>query len=290
MSRVGACRQGQMRVLGAALLLSLHAAASALGTCSRALRAPVAPLGLSVTAENGQVGGIYPELLRAVETGCRVEFSVVPRARQQLLFDAGKADLLVPATRTPARDEYAVFVPMVASRPVLISQAQALHAPVRSDAELLERRELRIAIVRGYDFGPEYRQLVDGLAAQGRLVLAADAGSVARLLDKGMADATLMNSTILLGAILADARLRGLATHLRTEPLAGLPWTEAGIYVSRRSGLSEQELHGFVDQLEALSRSGRVWSAFQRRFPPGGLNDSIRARGSAKEEGGDASR
>ncbi len=273
-----AWRRLQLRISGIGMLLALvHAAAAGSASCARPLRAPVAPLGLSVTIEDRQVGGIYPELLRELSAACGVEYAVVPRARQQLLFDTGKADLLVPATRTPARDEYALFVPMVASRPVLISLAQSARPPVRSDTELLDRRELRVAVVRGYDFGPEYRQLVDTLAAQGRLTQAADAASVARMLDGGMADVTLMNSSILLGVLLADAKLRGLATRLRNEALSGLPWSEAGVYVSRRSGLSEQELHGIVDQLETLSRSGRVWAAFQRRFPPGSLNESVKA-------------
>ncbi len=271
------CQRPRALGIGALLMLLLHAAATASSSCSRVLRAPVAPLGFSVIVENGNVSGIYPELLHDLEASCRVEYSVVPRARQQLLFDSGKADLLVPASRTPARDEYAVFVPMVANRAVLISLAQAGRPPVRSDSELLERRDLRVAVVRGFDFGPEYRQLIDGLSAQGRVVLAADVGSVVRMLDEGIADATIMSSVSLLGAVLAEAKFRGLATRLRNEPLAGLPWSESGVYVSRRSGLSEQELHGLVDQLEALSRSGRVWTAFQRRFPPGSLNDSVRA-------------
>ena len=33
--------------------------------CSRALRVPVAPIGLAVTVNDGKVGGIYPDLLRA---------------------------------------------------------------------------------------------------------------------------------------------------------------------------------------------------------------------------------
>jgi polar amino acid transport system substrate-binding protein len=272
--------------------LLLPAAARAAIVCRAPLEVPIAALGQAVTVENGKVGGIYPDLLKGLGEGC-IEYTVVPRARQQRLFDVGKADLLVPASRTPERDELGVFVPMTLGRVVLVSLA-APGAParvaIRNEAALLERRELRVVVVRGYDFGPEYRQLTDALSVQGRLVQASDLGSLVRMLDEGMADVTLMNSSILLGAMMGDAKLRGMIARLHYESLPGQPWTESGVYVSKRSGLTDKELLAIVDQLEALARSGRVWAAYQKRFPPGSLNESMRPRFSIKEEGADAQR
>ncbi|MBV8501750.1 MAG: hypothetical protein JO006_08535 [Paucibacter sp.] len=275
--------------LGCILMLQQLAAQAAPLSCRGPLHVPIAALGQSVTVQNGKVGGIYPDLLKYLGEGC-VEYTVVPRARLQQLFDVGKADLLVPATRTLARDEIGVFVPMTLSRPVLISLATQDRAPVRNQAELLERREMRVAVVRGFDFGPEYRQLVEALASQGRLVHASDVASVARMLDEGIAEATLMVGVTVLGTFQNDAKLRGLIPRLRSEPLPELPWVESGIYVSRHSGLSDKQLLAVVDQLEALSRSGRVWAAFLKRFPPAVLADSTRPRFPVREETGDAQR
>jgi polar amino acid transport system substrate-binding protein len=101
-----------------ALLLVWGASAEA--ACSRVMRVPVAAIGLSVTASGGAVGGVYPDVLRRIEadSGCRFEFSVVPRARLEAMFIGGQADLLLPATRTPARDARGHFVPMGRARAV----------------------------------------------------------------------------------------------------------------------------------------------------------------------------
>ena len=74
--------------------------------CSRDILVPVSTTGVSVIVSNGTYSGIYPEIFRSLgpRAGCHFTFTSVPRARQELLFEAGKADLLLPATRTPARD------------------------------------------------------------------------------------------------------------------------------------------------------------------------------------------
>jgi polar amino acid transport system substrate-binding protein len=265
------------------LQLAAAEAVAAPAVCSRSLQVPVAVLGLSITARGNEVDGIYPRLLRSLAEGCSIEYSVVPRARQQALFELGKADLLVPATRTPERDAYAVFVPLVANRAVLIS-ANPARAAVRNQAELLDRRELTVVVVRGFDFGQSYQQIVDALSAQGRLRQATDVPSVARMLEQGMADATLMPSSILIGATLGETRFANLIAQLRYEVLPELSWGESGIYVSAISGLSPAERRYIVDKLETLARSGQVWREFERRYPPGSISASIRPL-SAKTDG-----
>eukprot|EP01137_Pigoraptor_chileana_P009308 Opistho-2@57344 len=213
-------------------LTLLLAATPARAQCSRALNVPVAPIGLSVTTVGEAVGGVYPELLRGLagKDGCNMNFTVVPRARLELMFESGRADLLVPATRTPRRDEHGVFVPMVSSRALLISLLSDTRPPVQSLGELLEqRRELRVVVVRGFDYGDAYQALVRELGQQGRLLQAADPISVARMLNSGMADLTIMASTIMTGALQGDARVRFMLDRLRYEPVEELPWGESGI-------------------------------------------------------------
>ncbi|XHS76748.1 substrate-binding periplasmic protein [Burkholderiaceae bacterium UC74_6] len=286
-SRHGWTKQARRGLLALALLSLLQwavgvDAVAAQPVCSRALQVPVAALGLSITVRGSEVDGIYPRLLRALAEGCSIEYAVVPRARQQVMFELGKADLLLPASRTPERDSYAIFVPMVANRAVLIS-ANPARAPIRNLAELLDRRDLTVVVVRGFDFGPTYQQIVDTLSAQGRLRQATDVQSVARMLEQGMADATLMSSSTLLGATLGETRYANLIAQLRYEALPELPWGESGIYVSTVSGLSAAERRYIVDKLEAIARSGQVWREFERRYPPGSISASIRPL-SAKTE------
>ena len=258
-------------------LLALPALAQA-AACTRPFTVPVSPTGLSVAVSGQSVGGVYPELLRAIsaKSGCAFKFSVVPRARQEALFETGQADLLIPATRTARRDQLGYFVPLTSSRAAAIS-LDAKRAPLRSIQDLFDRKELRVALVRGYDYGEAYTALVRKLAAQGRVMMEAEPIGVARLLHAGYADLTIMAPNILAGAVQGDARVEAMYARLRIEPLEELPWGENGVYISNKAVTAEDRA-ALENLLGAAVKSGAVWEAFKRYYAPDILNGTIRPR------------
>jgi polar amino acid transport system substrate-binding protein len=259
-------------------LLSLTASLLVHAQCSRVINAPVSPTGLSVTVGADGFGGVYPDVLRIVgaKEGCSFAFSAVPRARQEVMFETGKADLLIPAGKTPRRDEFGIFVPLIYTRATLISMASE-RPVVRSAQELLERGELRVALVRGYDYGEAYQELVRELGKQGRLAFDVDANSIARKLAAGMADVTIMTPSILVGAMVGDARVEPLTEKLRYEPLPELPWSDSGAYISK-TAVNPEDRATLRELLEGATKSGALWKAFLRYYPPGSLKDSIKPR------------
>jgi polar amino acid transport system substrate-binding protein len=248
------------------LLLAVAAPATAAG-CSRTLVVPMSPLGISVTVEGDKLGGIYPRLLKSItaRTGCEFKTSVVPRARLESMFELGLADLLVPASQTPHRDQLGEFVSLATSRAMLVS-VDHKRAPVHSLAELLERRELRVAVVRGNDYGEAYQAAVAELTRQGRLYQEPDPLRVARLLGGGMADVTILTPTTLGEAIKEDARVKPLLDQLRIEELPELPARHSGVYLSRKS-LSAEDRRVLADQLRAYAESGAVEEEYRRHYP-----------------------
>jgi polar amino acid transport system substrate-binding protein len=257
-------------------LATACAGAPAWSACSRPFNVPVSAIGMSVTVSGLNVGGVYPELLRSLDgkNGCTFNFSPVPRARLEAMFETARADILVPATRTPRRDQLGYFVPVIVSRATLIS-IDAKRAPVHTMQQLRDRKTLRLALVRGYDYGQAYQALAKELTAQGRVVLETDAVSVARLINVGLADATIMAPTILAGAIEGDARVGSMLPRLRIEPIDELPWGESGIYISRTSVGSEDraELERLIT---AAVKSGAAWDIYKRYYTPDVLNMSSR--------------
>lgn len=254
-------------------LLSLDAAAG----CSRAIAVPVAASGSGVVVEGNQIKGIFPDLLREMsrKTGCKFVFNVVPRARLVALYRIGQADILLPATRTPERDKLGTFVPMVYNRPMLISIA-GNRAPIASGQELLARRELRVAVVRGFDYGEEYTALVNELGKQGRLFSEVDTTAVARLLHAGAVHLTILGPTLIAGAIRGEPRVQGMAEKLRVEAIPELPWKYSGAYISHAVGKEDQRtLH---DALEKMAKSNQVMDAYLRYFSADLLNGNVRAR------------
>ena len=261
------------------------AVATAQAGCSRVLQVPVAPIGLGVTvAANGQVGGIYPELLRHVASseGCSLHFTVVPRARQELMFESGLSDMLLPARRSPRRDQFGVFVPLIQSRAALVTLDRgAEHPPLpelQSLAELQQHHELRLAVVRGYDYGDAYQALLASMAAQGRLQQATDPISLVRMLDAGLADLTIVAPTIVTGALRGDARLKAWLPRVQVSTVEELSWGESGVYLSNRSKLGADDRHVMEAALSQLARSGAAWREFQRYYPEDSLRLSIRPR------------
>lgn len=264
------------------LLGTAFAAQAAYADCSRPIVVPLSPTGTAVIVSKDQFGGAYVDVLRdaGAKEGCRFEFSGVPRARQELMFREGQADLLVPAVRAPARDEVGQFVPLTSVRAQLIS-VDPTHAPVHSMKELEGRRELKLALLRGYDYGDAYQALIAELKKQGRLSLEPDPVSIARLMQSGGADATIMTAPIFSGAVQMDARFKGLQAKLRYESLEDLPWTDSGAYVSKTS-LNAEDRTALLALLEHVAKSGALWASIKNYEQTESLKDSVRPQGNPK--------
>lgn len=251
-------------------------ASHAQATCQRPLNVPVTAMGHAVTVKGDAVKGVYPTLLAdvAARTGCRFRFENVPRARVQRLFDAGEADLLLPANRTPERDAKADFVPLVRLRPALISLSYRQEVPV-SLPRLLHQSRQRVAVVRGFDFGPEYRQALAELQRQNRLVQERDPASLARALQAGMAELALLSPLTLAGSLEQDVRLYPLLAAMHFETLEALPWMESGIYLSRQR-LSEADRSLLRATLTDLGQRRQAWQLFHQLHAPGSALAALR--------------
>ena len=268
----------KQRLLIAAVLAGLVSLATHAGaTCSRDINAPVSANGASVIIEGERVNGIYPDVLRSVgaKAGCSVLFTVVPRARQVAMFKAGTADVLVPASRTQGRDLIGTFVPMINHRAMLIS-VNSGRAPITSAQDLLARKELRVAVVRGFDYGESYAALVEELRKQGRLFVEVDVIAVARLLHAGSADVTIMGPTLMAGAIRRESRVHGLQEKLKIESIPELPWTQSGAYLS--NALKPEDLALLREALEKAGKSNQIMEGYLRYFRADLLTDSVRPR------------
>ena len=254
----------------------LGAAAAAQAACTRPIEVPMAPVGLSVGFDGARGVGIYPTLLRELgaAAGCEFRIQRVPRARLQKMFEAGRADLLVPAAASPSRDGDGEFVPLIQVRASLLTLTRDRPLP-RSVAELVATPGFKLAVVRGFTFGAAYEQMVAALRAQNRLVEETDASGVARALRQGLAQATVMTASIFIGTLVGEADLAPLVKQLNVDALEELGWSESGVYLSRHS-LGEADRRALRQALTQSAKSGRVWQLFNDHHPPGSLGGSIR--------------
>ncbi|WP_162249951.1 ABC transporter substrate-binding protein [Massilia sp. Root351] len=257
--------------LVAATLLPQPASAG----CSRAIRVPASPTGYSVIVQGNSVSGVIPDTLRELgaKAGCTFEFPVMPRARMAFQFlESGQADLMVPASRSADRDLRATFVPMMKWKVELIS-LKARKLAAHSVQALLAQKNLRGVVVRSYSFGDEYDALLRQLEAERRIDYADDLASVGRLLKAGRADFTVMAPAIFMSSLNADPAAQALLAQLAYQPLAGLPMTESGAYVSRRSlqAADQRALHALLNE----ASRGVLWRYFQQYYPPDMLRFAV---------------
>lgn len=269
------------RAIACALLVSVVVHLPAMAGCSRPIMVPVAASGQSVIVKGADIGGMFPEMLILIgaRVGCTFNWSVVPRVRIETMFANGQADLLIAATEVERRDVHGVFIPMFETRAALIS-VDAVRAPPRSIDQLLARRDLRVALVRGYDYGLAYRAMLAALQAQGRVYLQPDPQTVARMLATSLADVTILPASIFIAGSREDARTGNLAGRLRVEPLTELPWIRSGIYMSR-AALGVQDRNILEQEIKATVKSGLWWQAIKRYYPSGILDGSTRRVSSA---------
>lgn len=261
-------------------LMGLMAVAAAQAGCSRTIEAPMAPVGLSISFDGGRAVGVYPTLLRELgaATGCQFQMHRLPRARLQKMFESGRADLLIPASMSPSREADGEFVPLIQVRASLLTLAsqRGKTAPPRSLAELVALPGYKLAVVRGFTFGPAYDRAIAALRAQRRLIEEPDAGGVARALRAGLAQASVMTATIFIGTLVGDADLAALVRQVQVDALEDLGWSESGLYLSRHT-LSEADRRTLRQAFTHSAKSGRVWQLFNEHHPQGSLGVSIRS-------------
>jgi polar amino acid transport system substrate-binding protein len=246
-----------------------------LAACSRIIQVPVTAIGYSIIVQGEAVSGIYADLLHEVEKdACQFRFTVVPRARLEVMFKAGTADLLLPSTRTPQRDELGLLIPLIKSRATIISIASDRPA-LTSAQDILLRTDLRLVLVRGFDFGPAYRSLVAEMTQQGRVILEADVVSVARMLKLSNNNISIMAPSIIVGAIKDDTRVQDLHDKFKFEPIDELPWDDAGIYISNTS-LEKTDREYLQTALTRAAKSGVAWQSFKRYYSADLVKISIR--------------
>lgn len=256
-------------------LTGLLVGAVAHAGCSRPIEVPMAPVGFSIAFDGERATGMYPALLQDLTnaTGCQFKIRRVPRARLQTMFELGQADLMAPAARSPDREALGEFVGLVQFRPAVIAVSRERTLP-HSLAELVARRTDKVAVVRGYTYGPAYDQAMATLRAQHRLLEQADAFGVARALRVGLAHFAVMTPNSFIATLHQEASLSPLIQQLRVVPLAELGWADSGVYLSHR--LPEADRRQLADAFRQLARSGRVWQLFNDCYPPGSLKDSLR--------------
>ena len=203
----------------------------------------------------GNLQGLDVELVRAMaaEAGCSVSFERDNWASLLGRIRTGEIDLISGATRTPERDEFAMF-----SSPYRIEEFGLFVR--RDDTNVLAAESLaamldagmKIGVTDAYLYGSEIEALQDDPAYEDQFIIA-EVGetNATRLLDR-VIDAYLED--VIVGTSIV--RRRGLDADVELHPLAATGGSEVRLMFSNAS-VSPEVVARFDSALTRLRESGR---------------------------------
>ncbi len=220
------------RTLGTGLVLGLASAmlhpafAAGGGACSKPIEVSAGwwePY--NYFDEEGSYIGIDVDLSRAIfrEAGCvLVERGPMPAARNTYLFERGKIDLMLGASRTPERETGALFSVAYRDETVALFALEASYAQfrhVRSFVDVLQQPQAILAPTVGW-YGPDFASHVLQLRKEGRLSLFTNFRQGINMLVAGRAGFILGDAASIEHAAAArEVRVRALPFKLLQAPV-----------------------------------------------------------------------
>jgi polar amino acid transport system substrate-binding protein len=215
--------------------------------------------------------GIDISLLQQLEkrTGCLFESSVRPRARIWKELEAGTMDLTTAAVATPERSVYLYFVPYLQTRNYLFVRKGE---PGRTlTPASFEEGSQRLAVVRSFRYETAYEGMVAKLAAQGRVVEAADVSEQWRMLERKVVDATL-SQPVVSSQYLKDARTQ---REFSVYDWAPAEQSSVGSLALSRKSFSAEQARNWDALLVSMQRDGTLLKLLRKHLDASASQDLV---------------
>jgi polar amino acid transport system substrate-binding protein len=251
-------RLGWLAIVATALALSSPGASA---SCElRCGWEPYVPY--QFAGDDGEVTGADIVLMRelAAAIGCDVVFKKLPWARQLLELENGAIDVVMSASWTPQRADYALFsVPYRrAKMAIFVRRGTVSQYPLTALSQV-PVIGFRLGVIFGYYYGREFEQLKQSPAFAAYVDPAADYPTNIRKLLHRRIDGLLVDDV---AVMLAEARSLGVADRVEQYPLA-MAGDEFHLMFSRRS--VAPDLVTAVDrQLDAMRTRGRIQAILEQ--------------------------
>ena len=215
--------------------------------------------------------GLDISLLQQFEkrTGCTFESVVRPRARIWKELEAGTLDLTSAAVVTPERSVYLYFVPYMQTRNYLFVRKGD---PGRTlTPASFEEGSQRLAVVRSFRYEAAYEGMVAKLAAQGRVVEAADVAEQWRMVERKVVDATL-SQPVVSSQYLKDA---GTQREFAVYDWAPAEQSSVGSLALSRKNFSAEQAKNWDALLVSMQRDGTLLKLVRKHLGASASQDII---------------
>jgi polar amino acid transport system substrate-binding protein len=203
--------------------------------------------------------GIDKDIAEAMarRTGCRIQTTLLPRARIWQLIESGGLDFSLSGISNPQRETYASFAWYVSNKYYLLVRKESR---IRSVRDFQRDPRLKLGVIRSFRYGESANRFVDGLDEDNRLVYASSLEPLFQVLleDKvqGMIIEPFDYPTI------EGATLREQTTILEFDD----PPVPHGLFMSRRS-LPPAQQQAWREVIEGMRADGTIRRIFEQYFP-----------------------
>ncbi|AMC33489.1 hypothetical protein VN23_02170 [Janthinobacterium sp. B9-8] len=241
-------------------LMTLPSISMAATPCSRPFIVAASPLSIFMEVDDAdRVTGVVPDFLAEITkaTGCQFIYEVMPRIRALRMFESGKIDLIA-ASRTATRDAIADYINVISEQPSLIVLKERPNGGEPLDD--LMQGKLTVNVVRGFDTGPEYRELLAKLRQKNQLEDVLDTDVIARKMLEKRCDATIVGTATFAKSI----EKFNLASKLQAIPMESLPLTYSGFYFSKTS-IKEKDRLLLMAEFNSSLKAGKLKDIFMKR-------------------------
>lgn len=258
-------------LLGLGLYLSLPSQLEALERpCLRPLKLATDPQGKLFTVNaSKEIGGVLVSIFEDVkkETHCEIEWILVPRARGLLGFKDGIYDIIY-AIKTEERDQQGTFIPLNELYPSLIVLKGL--AKTNDVEKILQQDNLIFNVVRGYDYGREYRALISKLKENHRLEEVPDIETIAKKMRINRTNATILAAPL----FVTVAESFQLEQKIDVFILKNAPSAKAGIYLSNQT-LSKVEISALTKAIQKVGNSNKIKKMYLENYPAWALKGYV---------------
>lgn len=214
--------------------------------------------GLLYSAETGS--GIDKDLADELQrrSGCRIEVTLMPRARIWQLIESGALDFSLSGISNPQRDKFAAFAWYFSNKYYLLLRRDTQVTRIE-DFESASR--FKLGQIRGFRYGEKANRFVDTLAAQQRVTQASAWPALFAAFAANHIQAMIVEPFDT--PALQTAQLRELGRVLEFPD----PAVPHGLIMSRAS-LSEAEQQQWRALVLAMRRDGTLLRIFEKYFRP----------------------
>jgi len=214
---------------------------------------------------DGTVTGFHGELIRAVaqRIGCGVTFIELPWTRALAYVRSGDIDVLGNATRTPEREEFAVFVrsPVRSSTRLFFRRGDAARFKMIQLADIAGSR-LRVGVENDAVYSEDYRRLSLQSDFASRLTKAQSSEGLWKMLAAGRIDLVISD----LAMAKTEIERAGLTAMI--EPGDRNIGDDAFYFMLSRRSVSQDIVNRFAGALTAMERDGSLAEIVDPTFLP----------------------